>query len=323
MPPPLQSAYKRIAQPTAGENGYQARQSGKSEILPICWNGFNGKPLESNVQLITMPANWTEKIPAVLSWSFYGKKYSTLDMLPMTTWQCCVKPSELSGLEKFEGLDPQIWCPQGYAIVSVDTRGAGHSDGQICVMGSQDAEDGYDVVEAVARMDWCKMEMLFCRRGWFSMSNFALIAKAIVRGPENSGLEDFEEIYCRSPVSSAFWEDKRADISRVQCPVSIRGVPEPTTELALFFDRYLREKDNRWEETPKVRWSALQFGDREAIDDIVLEDFPVPTTEYKEFFLGDNKLLSPSHSLTTQRNSYDSEERHSFAEFNYTFDKPA
>ncbi|KAJ5810428.1 uncharacterized protein N7503_002646 [Penicillium pulvis] len=416
MPPPVQSAYKRIAQPTAGENGYQARQSGKSEILPVGWNGFNGKPLESSIQIdhdveivvrdgvrlyvdVYRPAHSDEKIPAVLSWSFYGKKYSALDMLPMTTWHCCVKPSELSGLEKFEGLDPQIWCPRGYAIVSVDTRGAGHSDGQICVMGSQDAEDGYDVVEAVARMDWCNGNVgmagnsalaisqwfiasqeppslkaiapwegsgdiyreQFCRGGWFSMSNFDLIAKAIVRGPESSGLEDFEEMYRRSPVSSAFWEDKRADISRVQCPVFIRGsdvssihtmgsirgylevphdkkwiqwgsnqewyelysVPESTTELALFFDRYLREKDNGWENTPKVRWSALQFGDREAIDNIALEDFPAPTTDYKEFFLGDNKLLCPSRSLTTQRISYDSEDRHSFAEFNYTFKKPA
>lgn len=83
-------------------------------------------------------------------------------------------------------------------------------------------------------------------------------------------------------------------------------VRESTTELALFFGRHLREKDTGWEKTPKVRWSALQFGDREAIDDIILEDFPVPTTEYKEFFLGYIKLLSPSHSLTTQRISYDS-----------------
>jgi len=101
------------------------------------------------------------------------------------------------------------------------------------------------------------------------------------------------------------------------------SVPESTTELSLFFDRYLREQDNGWEKTPKVRWSALQFGDREAIDDVVLEDFPAPTTDYKELFLGNDKLLSPSHSLTTQHISYDSEDRHSFTEFNYTFAKPA
>ena len=43
-------------------------------------------------------------------------------------------PNEaLSGLEKFEGLDPVVWCPRGYAIVSVDSRGTGNSDGSIPV----------------------------------------------------------------------------------------------------------------------------------------------------------------------------------------------
>lgn len=49
--PLVQSAYRRISQPTAGENGYQACQSGKSEILPAGWNGFNGKALESDIQI--------------------------------------------------------------------------------------------------------------------------------------------------------------------------------------------------------------------------------------------------------------------------------
>ncbi|KAJ5724848.1 hypothetical protein N7493_006576 [Penicillium malachiteum] len=291
MPPPVQAAYKRVAQPQEGENGYQACQTGKSEILPKGWNGFKAKPFESDIQIdhdveivvrngvrlyadVYRPANTTEKVPAVLSWSFYGKKYSALDMLPMTTWHCCVKPSELSGLEKFEGLDPQAWCPQGYAI-------------------------------------------------------------AIVRGPESSGLEDFEEMYRRSPISSPFWEDKRVDISRVKCPVFIRGsdvssirgylevshadkwiqrgskqewyelysVPESTEELNLFFDRYLKGKDNGWEKTPKVRWSALQFGSREAIDNIVLDNFPATTTEYRELFFGENNQLHdiPASKSTTAR----------------------
>lgn len=44
----------------------------------------------------------------------------------------------------------------------------------------------------------------FCRGGWFSMSNFDLIAKAIVRGKPNSGLEDLDEMYRRKPVDSKF-----------------------------------------------------------------------------------------------------------------------
>lgn len=414
MPPPVQIATKRIQQPRIGENGYEGFQSGKTETRPRGWNGFNAKALVSDILIehdvevvvrdgarlyvdIYRPADVKEKVPAVLSWSFYGKKYSALDMLPMCVWNCCVPSSDLSGLEKFEGLDPQIWCPKGYAIISVDSRGAGNSDGQICVMGTQDAEDGHDVVEAIAKMDWCNGSIgmagnsalaisqwfiaaqrppslkaiapwegssdiyreQFCRGGWFQMSNFDLIAKAIVRGPVNSGLEDFEEMYRRSNVSNAFWEDKRVDMTKIQCPVYIRGsdvstihtmgsirgflevphsskwiqwgskqewyelysVPQSTHELSVFFDRYLKGIENDWERTPKVRWSALQFGDREAIDDIVLEDFPSPTTEYRRFYLHGGQLKLQNSDY--EKVSYDSEDFESFAEFSYTFEEPA
>lgn len=414
MPAPVQVATKRISEPKVGENGYVGFQKGKTEVLPAGWNGFNAKALKSDIRVdhdveivvrdgcrlycdIYRPADWSEKVPAVLSWSFYGKKYSALDMLPMTVWKCCVPDSDLSGLEKFEGLDPQTWCPNGYAIVSVDTRGAGNSDGQICVMGSQDAEDGYDVVEAIAKMEWCNGAVgmagnsalaiaqwfiaakqppslkaiapwegmadmyreQFCRGGWFSMSNFDLIAKAIVRGQPNSQLEDFEEMYRRSATQNDYWKDKRVDLTKVTCPVFMRGSdvssihtmgpirawleiphsqkwlwwgsqqewyelysePESQNELMLFFDHYLRREANNWESTPKVRWSALQFGNRAAIDNIVLPDFPVPDTEYRELFLQPDCKLCSSPPSTTTSLSYDSENYESVSAFDYTFSK--
>lgn len=190
------------------------------------------------------------------------------------------------------------------------------------------------------------------------MSNFDLITNEIVRGQSSSGIEDFEEMYRRSPVSSPFWEDKRADMTKVNCPVYIRGsdvssihtmgsirgwlqvphdkkwiqwgskqewyelysCPESMDELLVFFDRYLKGIENGWEETPKVRWSALQFGDREAIDNIVLEDFPAPSTQYRELFLS-SQTLNTSPVPAYEKLSYDSASSSSFAEFSYTFDK--
>ncbi|KAH7152725.1 putative acyl esterase [Dactylonectria macrodidyma] len=417
MPNPVQVATKRIKPPVEGENGYDGFHPGKTEVLKAGANPFDAKPITSDIRIdhdvevrmrdgvrlyidVYRPADSTEKVPAVLSWSFYGKKYSALDMLPMCVWNCCVPRSDLSGLEKFEGLDPAHWCPKGYAIVSVDTRGAGNSDGQICVMGSQDAEDGYDVVEAVAKMDWCNGSVgmagnsalaiaqwfiaaqqppslkaiapwegmsdmyreQFCRGGWFSMSNFDLIANAIVRGQPNSGLEDFDAMYRRSPTQDIYWKDKRVDMTKIRCPAYIRGsdvssihtmgsvrgwleiphddkwihwgskqewyelysTPEAMEELGVFFDRYLKGVDNGWEKhTPKVRWSALQFGDREAIDDIVLEDFPVPNTEYRELFLSPDCKLQPTRSPAVATVSHNSEEFKSISEFTYTFSEPA
>lgn len=74
-----------------------------------------------------------EKLPAAISWPCYGKKSSALNMLPICVWNCCVTNEALSGLEKFGGLDPVVWCPRGCAIISVDSRGTGNSDGSIPV----------------------------------------------------------------------------------------------------------------------------------------------------------------------------------------------
>lgn len=376
MPVPVQVAYKPIGKPEIGVNNYQGFKPGVSEVLPKGWNEYNARALASDIRVdhdveikvrdgcrlyvdVYRPSDEREKVPAILGWSAYGKKYSALAMLPMTTWHCCVKREELSGLEKFEGLDPLYWCPRGYAIISVDSRGAGNSDGQVPIMGSQDAEDNYDVIEAVARMDWCNGSVgmagnsalaisqwfvaalnppglkaiapwegsgdlfreQFVRGGVFSMSNFDLITRLIIKG--NSGVEDFAEMYRRSPLSNAYWEDKRANMKNIKIPAyisgsdfssihtmgSIRGYmeidctdkwirwspyqewfdlyscPEHIEELRKFFDFYLKGIQNAWKDTPRVRWASLNFGNRPAISSIEYADFPIPDTKYQVLHL--------------------------------------
>ncbi|KAJ5631613.1 uncharacterized protein N7484_011713 [Penicillium longicatenatum] len=281
----------------------------------------------------------------------------------MTTRYCCVKRLELSGLEKFEGLDPQVRCPRGYAIVNVDTRGwilcggSGRSDGLVqwrcrygwqfgtghlaMVIASQQAASVNSIAAWEASSDNYRKN--FCQGGWFPMSNFDLIAKAIVRDLKSSGLEDFEEMDRSSfvfSVSKTLWEEVRADL-RIQCSIlnrgsnissihtvgSIRGflevphngnkqesyelenVPESTRDSSLFFDRYLKEKVNG-SETGKP--SIILFS----------MTSPRPRLKTKIFLLRDDMLLS-SYLLNAQQIGYDSKDRHSFAEFNYTFDKPA
>ena len=39
-------------------------------------------------------------------------------------------------------------------MVNVDSRGSGDSEGSIVIMGKQEGEDGHDVIEELAKMDW-------------------------------------------------------------------------------------------------------------------------------------------------------------------------
>ncbi|KAG9571349.1 alpha/beta-hydrolase, partial [Aureobasidium melanogenum] len=100
------------------------------------------------------------------------------------------------------------------------------------------------------------------------------------------------------------------------------GQPKSNHELQKYFDRFLKGKQNDWEKTPRLNWSLLQFGDRKAIENVLIEDFPVPNTDYKEFFLGQDNKLVDSPPSTRQKFSYDTEKHLGFSEFIHTFDKP-
>jgi predicted acyl esterase len=81
----------------------------------------------------------------------------------------------------------------------------------------------------------------------------------------------------------------------------------------------LKNIDNDWEETPKVRWTTLQFGDKPAKHDIVLPDFPVPDTDYRSLYLGSNGKLSDEAPTAAGTSSHNSEDRKSISKFRYTF----
>ena len=60
--------------------------------------------------------------------------FQSLDKVP---WRAGIPKHWTSDLEKFEAPDPAEWCPRGYAIVNVDSRGVFDSEGDISVLGTQ------------------------------------------------------------------------------------------------------------------------------------------------------------------------------------------
>jgi predicted acyl esterase len=55
----------------------------------------------------------------------------------------------------FESAKPAFYCPNGYVCVQAAERGIGLSQGQFSFHGFKAAEDGYDIVEWLARQPWC------------------------------------------------------------------------------------------------------------------------------------------------------------------------
>ncbi|KAI5196325.1 alpha/beta-hydrolase [Aureobasidium subglaciale] len=329
MPVAFQVANTATKPPTVGDNGYQGFNPRK-ETLSKGWKfRDDARPLSEDMiaehdaavkvrdgctlyRDVFRPvgSDGSEKLPAIVAWSPFGKKHNGIEIMS--------KKGTLSGLERFEGPDPAEYCPKGFAIVNVDARGAGDPDGSIVIMGKQEGEDGHDVIEELAKMDWCNGSVGLARNShlgivqWFIAATqppslkaiapweangdlyreqsvrggawdnglFDFIIEHVIRGKR--GVEDFKEMYRRSNTMNPYWEDKRAEIEKINIPTyvvasyssfvqtmgSIRGwmqvnvenkwlrwdpyqewfdlwsVRESIDELAEFFDLFLKGKDN-------------------------------------------------------------------------------
>ncbi|KZL78150.1 X-Pro dipeptidyl-peptidase C-terminal non-catalytic domain-containing protein [Colletotrichum tofieldiae] len=404
-----------LSSPIVGHDGYTGLNP-RTETLPKGWKHphADARPLPCEIQVdhdvaittrdgttlyadVLRPSNTDEKAPALICWSPFGKKFNGLMSLDyMTPWKLGIPSGTLSGLEKFEAPDPADWVPRGYAIVNVDTRGAFDSGGTMVIMGTQEAEDGYDTIEAVAGMGWCNGRVglagnshlaiaqwfiaalhppslkaiapwegcgdlyreQFARGGIYAGDLFdQLIVKHMLKG--RNGLESFREMFTQHPLANAWWNDKRPDMRKIDVPTYITGTwtntmhgmgairgwfevgtgekwlrwhpwqewfdlwgnPQAKEELFSFFDRYLKDVDNGWEQTPKVRMALLRFGNKmpQAIENIVEDDFPPLRTQYRQFYLGsEGRLTLGSGPEKTTTVSYDSESGGSVG-FKYIF----
>ncbi len=101
------------------------------------------------------PQDSDAKVPAILAWSNYGKRPNDFRTGEDVGYTPGVPFGAVSPSAKFEAADPLFWCPNGYAVVNVDPRGIGYSEGlhdQFC---EEEGRDGYDFIEWAAEQEWC------------------------------------------------------------------------------------------------------------------------------------------------------------------------
>ena len=117
-----------------------------------------------------------QPVPAILPWSPYGKTGTgPQNYDSMAPFQAAIPKSRTSGYEKFEAPDPAEWTERGYAVVNIDARGAGHSEGFTAHWGNQEAHDIWDVIDWLSRQPWCNGSVVMAGNSWLAISqiNFA------------------------------------------------------------------------------------------------------------------------------------------------------
>jgi predicted acyl esterase len=100
------------------------------------------------------------RYPALVSYGPYGKGLAFQDGYK-TAWEimCKENPDAVAGTsnkyQNWEVVDPEKWVADGYAIVRVDSRGAGRSPGRLAHNNARENRDFHDCIEWTAAQSWC------------------------------------------------------------------------------------------------------------------------------------------------------------------------
>jgi predicted acyl esterase len=74
--------------------------------------------------------------------------------------------------QNWELVDPEKWVPDGYAIVRVDSRGAGRSPGTLEVWSPREAKDLYDCVEWAGTRAWSNGKVAISGISYYAMNQW-------------------------------------------------------------------------------------------------------------------------------------------------------
>jgi uncharacterized protein len=120
--------------------------------------------------------------PVILSAHPYGK-----DSVPKKTrggWSLNKQfrimnqpePLRISDQTSWEAPDPVWWAQQGYAVINLDTRGGGHSEGRGDLLSDQEADDIAEVIAWAAEQPWCTGRVGMLGVSYLALSQYKVAA---------------------------------------------------------------------------------------------------------------------------------------------------
>jgi predicted acyl esterase len=112
-----------------------------------------------------------EKFPAILGMHAFEQAPQTAPIKPVAfSSVVSLHPSEEKARGPLEAGDPNFFVRRGYVQVLANVRGTGKSGGKWDWFGPQELRDTYEVIEWIAKQNWCSG-----RVGMFGVSYFAII----------------------------------------------------------------------------------------------------------------------------------------------------
>ena len=282
------------------------------------------------------------------------------------------EPIEFSAWTGWEGPDPAFWVPQGFAVVNLDLRGFGTSDGTGELLSDQQGDDEHDVIEWVAAQPWCTGRVGLLGVSYLAISQYRAAA---TRPPHLAAIcpwEGFTDMYrdfaCPGgvrengflamwskmtlkggrvtedplaeqrarPLIDDWWRSRNPALEQIEVPMLVCGsfsdhllhsrgsfeafrrtgsqrkwlwthrsgkwstfYSAQATDVQLrFFDHFLRDADNGWEDEPPVR-IAVHDGGPNPVEIRHAPDWPPPDVAWTDLHLQPGGVLGDTQAVSS------------------------
>ncbi len=170
------------------------------------------------------------RFPAILSAHPYGKdalpRRTSLGYLPLARYRFLRQPEpvSLSAYTSWEAPDPSSWVPRGYAVVNLDLRGFGTSEGTGTLLSEQEGRDVAEAIEWAAAQPWSTGKVGLNGVSYLAISQWRAAA---LRPPHLAAIcpwEGFSDVYrdlaypggVREDGFMPFWSQMTERSGRVQ-----------------------------------------------------------------------------------------------------------
>jgi predicted acyl esterase len=221
--------------------------------MRIAWDVIirmdDGLDLRCDV-FLPMPAG---NYPVLLSYGPYAKGLEFRAGYP-SAWQRMIElhPDVSAGssnlYQSWEVADPEKWVPHGYAVVRVDSRGAGSSPGVIDPLSAREALDLYDCIEWAGVQEWSNGKVGLTGISYYAMNQWQVAA---LRPPHLSAICPWEgaadwyrDATHHGGILSTFWANwYDMQVKSVQHGLGARGPRSAVTGKPACGDETLPESE--------------------------------------------------------------------------------
>ena len=239
--------------------------------MRILWNQAirmdDGALLRADVYLPAREARY----PVILSCGPYGKGYAFQES-NAHAWERLVAahPEILEGssnkYQAWEVVDPEKWVPEGYAVVRVDSRGAGCSPGMLDPWSPRETKDLHDCIEWAGVQPWSNGKVGLTGISYYAMNAWQV---ACLQPPHLAAFcawegssDHYREAMRHGGIASRFLSSWFARaVHRVQHGLGERGPKSRVTgEPVCGYDRIPEEelRQNRIDYDPYMLAHALE-----------------------------------------------------------------